>query len=90
MNNNDTSDSDDKLTEQENSEQLVWERLQNEALAAQRYRLEQEMAQANENRPDDPSCGRLLEGVSLPGRFMFAALAIFVVGSVVVAINHIW
>ena len=44
MNNNDSDKKNTLL--QDDSEQLVWERLQNEAIAAQRWRLEQEMEQA--------------------------------------------
>ncbi|MEZ5537910.1 MAG: hypothetical protein R3F02_20085 [Thiolinea sp.] len=49
--------------QQEEQEQLVWERLQREALAAQRDRLEQEMQQAREQ-------GLLLAGSSRHEPFM--------------------
>lgn len=84
MNNN---DSDKKsVIQQEESEQLVWERLQNEAIAAQRWRLEQEMKQAGK-QPVSASRFELFWTRLLPwpNRFVVVAVASFITASLVFA-----
>ena len=88
MNNSDLNDPDKKSATQEESEQLVWERLQNEALAAQRWRLEQEMKLASESVASASGSGSSFwsEFKSSQSRFAFAAAASFVVASLVFAV----
>ncbi|CAA6820934.1 MAG: Unknown protein [uncultured Thiotrichaceae bacterium] len=69
-------------------EQMEWDRLQNEALAAQRYRLEQEIQQARaqgliaDDEPDDS-----FMGINWSGKWVLAAgAAALLVGSVVVVV----
>lgn len=92
MNNNDSNDLDNKNTaHDEMSEQLVWERLQNEAVAAQRWRLEQEMEQACSKFTDHGESGRLQQDLQfLPSRFTAVALGSFVILSLAIAIAYVW
>ena len=89
MNNN---DSDKKNTlPQDDSEQLVWERLQNEAIAAQRWRLEQEIEQAAKQTTTVSRSG-FFRNMLLPWKnyAVYAAVVSFVVVSVVFAFCCIW
>lgn len=89
MNNNDWDKKN--ALQQENSEQLVWERLQNEAIAAQRWRLEQEMEQAAKLPKTNPHSG-FFRKVLLPWRnySVYAALVSFIVVSLMFVFCCVW
>ena len=83
MNNNDSNNTDKKKTLQDDdNEQLVWERLQNEAIAAQRWRLEQEMKLAG--KPSGSASG-FLSTTLLPWKnySVIAAVISFIIVSLV-------
>ena len=89
MNNNDLGKKN--ALQQEDSEQLVWERLQNEAIAAQRWRLEQEMEQAAKLSAITPNSG-FVRTVLSPWRnySVYAAVATFTIVSLVFVFCCIW
>ena len=90
MNNNDAIDPDSKLTAQEMSEQLVWERLQNEALAAQRCRLEQEIEEAREKASAEANSVDQWFGNSLfSSRCMYIVMLVFVVSGLAAAVSYV-
>lgn len=89
MNNND-SDKKNAL-QQEDIEQLEWERLQNEAIAAQRWRLEQEMKQAGQQSVSTVSSGSFWTGWrSWSNGSVIAALAAFIIVSLLFAFCCVW
>ncbi len=92
MNNNDSNNPDKKKTLQDDdNEQLVWERLQNEAIAAQRWRLEQEIKQADKVPLVAPDSDFFGFRVGLwSNRFTVMAVASFVLISFVVVICCVW
>lgn len=74
----------DSPEEQEKKEQMEWERLQNEALAAQRYRLEQEIEQARaQGLMSGDSFDDSFMGGRLSHKWVLFGSAILLVGSVV-------
>lgn len=69
-------------------EQQVWERLQNEAVAAQRWRLEQEMEQA---RVDGSYSGQSwITNSNSSGRLVVFAVVSFIVITLAGTIAYTW
>lgn len=66
-------------------EQMEWDRLQNEALAAQRYRLEQEIEQARAQGliAGDEADHEPFMGINWGNKWLLAGIAGFLVAGVV-------
>ncbi|MEZ5478017.1 MAG: hypothetical protein R3E95_11215 [Thiolinea sp.] len=79
--------------EREKRLQMEWERLQNEAIAAQRWRLEQERAelerqQAGQDQEGDDSAFRF--GLGRYNRLMVPGLVALILGAVLVVAYAAW
>lgn len=66
-------------------EQMEWERLQNEALAAQRYRLEQEIEQARAQGliSDDEAGQESFMGINWSNKWLLTGLVVFLVSGAI-------
>lgn len=73
---------------EDKSVQMEWERLQNEALAAQRYRLEQEIEQARAEGliSGDSSADDLFMGINWNYKWVVTGVAMLLVVGVVAVI----
>ncbi|MGB0847829.1 MAG: hypothetical protein ACPGSM_13945 [Thiolinea sp.] len=91
--NNEPKDPVEESTAQDIREQQVWERLQNEAVAAQRWRLEQEIEQARKAQDESESENARLSETSdngLSKRLAVVALASFIIVTLIVAAVYAW